>query len=146
MARVSTFLTAEELEDPYTVDYESKNAVQVDADFAWETVGRTDGPKFQVPKVGKGKQNDAKRKAPKSGGAILPQTNRVGANQDDEKPFELKGLDFAVPKGSFIAIVGRVGSGKSSILQALIGEMRKARGEVFSTWSYTVSRSNNQTR
>ena len=30
----------------------------------------------------------------------------------DEKPFELKGLDIAVPKGSFVAIVGRVGLGK----------------------------------
>jgi ABC-type transport system involved in cytochrome bd biosynthesis fused ATPase/permease subunit len=34
----------------------------------------------------------------------------------DEKPFELKGLDIAVPKGSFVAIVGRVGLGKVSQL------------------------------
>jgi hypothetical protein len=30
----------------------------------------------------------------------------------DEKPFELKRLDIAVLKGSFVAIVGRVGLGK----------------------------------
>ena len=29
-----------------------------------------------------------------------------------EKPFELKGLNLKIPKGSFVAIVGRVGSGK----------------------------------
>ena len=40
MAHVSTFLTAEQLENPYTVDHESKN---VDADFAWETVEKIDG-------------------------------------------------------------------------------------------------------
>ncbi|KAF5354262.1 hypothetical protein D9756_007067 [Leucocoprinus leucothites] len=49
---------------------------------------------------------------------------------EDEKPFELKSLRIAVPKGAFVAIVGRVGSGKSSVLQALIGEMRRTRGEV----------------
>ena len=30
----------------------------------------------------------------------------------EEKPFELKDLKFRVPKGAFVAIVGRVGSGK----------------------------------
>ncbi|KAF9527181.1 ATP-dependent bile acid permease [Crepidotus variabilis] len=49
---------------------------------------------------------------------------------EDEKPFGLKQLKFDVPKGSFVAIVGRVGSGKSSILQALIGEMKRTNGEV----------------
>ncbi|KAF9447357.1 multidrug resistance-associated ABC transporter [Macrolepiota fuliginosa MF-IS2] len=49
---------------------------------------------------------------------------------EDEKPFELKGLRMAIPRGAFVGIVGRVGSGKSSVLQALIGEMRKTRGEV----------------
>jgi ABC-type multidrug transport system ATPase subunit len=39
-------------------------------------------------------------------------------------------MSFRVRPGSFTAIVGRVGSGKSSLLQALIGEMRRTRGSV----------------
>jgi ATP-binding cassette subfamily C (CFTR/MRP) protein 1 len=32
--------------------------------------------------------------------------------KEEEKPFELKNLNLKVAKGSFIGIVGRVGSGK----------------------------------
>ena len=42
----------------------------------------------------------------------------------------LNNLSFSVKKGSCIAIVGKVGSGKSSILSALIGDMVKAGGRV----------------
>lgn len=40
--------------------------------------------------------------------------------EPDEKPFELKNLNFSVPKGSFIAIVGRIGCGKVSAIAAVI--------------------------
>jgi ATP-binding cassette subfamily C (CFTR/MRP) protein 1 len=46
------------------------------------------------------------------------------------KPFVLRDVKLRVPKGKFVAIVGRVGSGKSSLLQAMAGEMRKLKGEV----------------
>ncbi|KIM43746.1 hypothetical protein M413DRAFT_443652 [Hebeloma cylindrosporum] len=49
---------------------------------------------------------------------------------EEEPPFSLKDLKLEVPRGAFVAIVGRVGSGKSSVLQALIGEMRRTKGEV----------------
>ena len=39
MAHVFPFLTAEQLENPYTVNHESKN---VNANFAQETVGKID--------------------------------------------------------------------------------------------------------
>jgi ABC-type polysaccharide/polyol phosphate transport system ATPase subunit len=34
------------------------------------------------------------------------------SNPESEKPFELTDIALQVPKGSFVAIVGRVGSGK----------------------------------
>ena len=37
--------------------------------------------------------------------------------------FELKDVDFRVEKGSLTMIVGKIGSGKSSLIQALLGEM-----------------------
>ncbi|KAG8813820.1 hypothetical protein FRC19_002163 [Serendipita sp. 401] len=35
-----------------------------------------------------------------------------------------------IAQGQFVALVGRIGSGKSSLMNALIGEMRKTKGEV----------------
>ena len=37
---------------------------------------------------------------------------KAESEEDQEPPFELRNLMFSVPKGSFVAIVGRVGSGK----------------------------------
>ena len=39
-------------------------------------------------------------------------------------------INLNVPKGSFVAVVGRVGSGKSSLISAMLGEMNKSRGHV----------------
>lgn len=50
--------------------------------------------------------------------------------EKDEAPFALTNVSLRIPKGNFVAIVGRVGSGKSSLLQSLVGEMRKIDGEV----------------
>ncbi|KAI0826665.1 multidrug resistance-associated ABC transporter [Trametes gibbosa] len=79
---------------------------------------------------------------------VLPTTADAGENADnadgkekekdtEEEPFVLKDVKLKIPKGSFVAIVGRVGSGKSSLLQALIGEMRKTRGDC--TFSSTAA-------
>lgn len=61
----------------------------------------------------------------------------VSASQPTEKqtpdtetlvPFQVRDINMRVPRGSLVAIVGRVGSGKSSLLQGLIGEMRRVSG------------------
>ncbi|KAF8530125.1 ABC protein [Hysterangium stoloniferum] len=43
-------------------------------------------------------------------------------------PFSINNLDMEIPRGQLCAIVGPVGSGKSSILLGLIGEMRRTGG------------------
>ena len=48
----------------------------------------------------------------------------------EETLFKLKQIDFNVPRGQLLAIVGTIGSGKTSLLQGLIGGMRKAKGSV----------------
>ena len=48
----------------------------------------------------------------------------------EETLFNLKQIDFNVPRGQLIAIVGAVGSGKTSLLQGLVGDMRKTEGSV----------------
>ncbi|XP_011637000.1 multidrug resistance-associated protein 1 isoform X7 [Pogonomyrmex barbatus] len=50
-------------------------------------------------------------------------------NEDIERPI-LRNINFHVEQGQLIAIVGTVGSGKSSLLSALLGEMDKLNGRV----------------
>jgi len=37
--------------------------------------------------------------------------------------FDLKQIDLRIPKGTSVAIIGKIGSGKSSLLSAMLGEM-----------------------
>ena len=115
LGRISQFLTSEDLPEPYPIDNNLPVAIQVDADFVWETVlaGR-DGKKGKFA-------NEGRDKKPSKGERSLPMTtadlekdNLKGdvMKKDQETPFELKNLKLSVPKGAFVGIVGRVGSGK----------------------------------
>jgi len=42
----------------------------------------------------------------------------------------LTGINLEVETGKLVAIVGKVGSGKSSLLSAILGEMQKSAGTV----------------
>ncbi|CAF1344492.1 unnamed protein product [Adineta ricciae] len=48
-----------------------------------------------------------------------------------EAPLTLKNINLQIRQGSLVALVGSVGSGKSSMLSALLGEMNKTNGRVF---------------
>lgn len=78
------------------------------------------------------KERKKKRKAAKAKGIPYESDPESDGEGDGEsaRPFRFENLRLEVPRGSFVAIVGRVGSGKSSLLQAMSGEMRKLRGEV----------------
>ncbi|TEB25163.1 P-loop containing nucleoside triphosphate hydrolase protein [Coprinellus micaceus] len=45
-------------------------------------------------------------------------------------PFALSVVDLEVSRGSLVAVIGSVASGKSSLLQGLVGAMRRTSGEV----------------
>ncbi|XP_067399370.1 multidrug resistance-associated protein 1-like isoform X2 [Emydura macquarii macquarii] len=56
----------------------------------------------------------------------------IGASFRWEKtgPSILNNLNMKIPEGSLVAVVGQVGSGKSSLLSAILGEMDKFEGTV----------------
>lgn len=117
LTRISNFLSAEELEDPYILDASILNAVDVDGDFTWETAGK-------IPNDSKGdkiKKTDIDDKSNKSRSKKLDAlpthvdelvSETREKDVEEEKPFELKNLKLHVSRGSFVAIVGSVGSGK----------------------------------
>jgi ABC-type bacteriocin/lantibiotic exporter with double-glycine peptidase domain len=50
------------------------------------------------------------------------------SNKEDKPSFSLKNININIPRGQLVAIVGAVGSGKSSFLNALVGDMKKIGG------------------
>ncbi|KAJ7057792.1 ABC protein [Mycena amicta] len=81
---------------------------------------RVDGvpPPVDDGKKGKKKNKDQEKKNvdPEKGDEV------------EQEPFRLQDITMHIPRGTLTAIVGRVGAGKSSLLQGLIGEMRQCAG------------------
>ncbi|MFV0265439.1 MAG: ATP-binding cassette domain-containing protein [Kluyvera sp.] len=48
----------------------------------------------------------------------------------EQASWRLQDIELNIPHGRLVALVGSVGSGKSSILSALLGEMKKDAGKV----------------
>lgn len=61
-------------------------------------------------------------------GSIIVKNATFSWSRND--PPSLNSINFTVPEGSLIAVVGQVGCGKSSLLSALLGEMDKKEGYV----------------
>jgi ATP-binding cassette subfamily C (CFTR/MRP) protein 1 len=102
LGRLRRVLNAEtRLEESLHVEKDLKWALQVEkATFEWEESSLT--------------KADATEMQPDSNAA----------------PFRVQDITMLIQRGMLVAIVGRVGSGKSSLLMGLIGEMRKVTGSV----------------
>ena len=125
--RLSKFYLAEELDDPYLIDTDRKNAVDVDGDFTWESTAEEGKAADATPDEAAAKPDEA---ADKSFAMTKTEDEKVAGSSagekgkdkeaKDEKPaepvFQLENLKMSVPKGAFVAIVGPIGSGKVSAL------------------------------
>ena len=99
MRRIQKFLLSKELSLLKNIQ-DSEEAVKVDGSFNW----------------GNNIYDHA---------TLLEKRKSLGAKTEDKilSEFELTGLNLKVSKGKFICILGDVGSGKSSLLQAIIGDL-----------------------
>ena len=88
----------------------------VNGSFTWDAPPHDTGQKED-----KSKKNKA---------ASPEQSTDFRSDEPKEKIFTLNDINFEVPQGALVAIVGPVGTGKTSILEALIGEMRRTSGEI----------------
>jgi ABC-type transport system involved in cytochrome bd biosynthesis fused ATPase/permease subunit len=114
---------AELLDGPQEKDENLANAIEVkDAEFTWDAPPPSANEKTD-------KNTDASKKS-KSKKRPTSASTAETARSDDEKVFSLPRTNMTVPRGQLVAVVGAVGSGKSSLLLGLIGEMRKTSGTV----------------
>ncbi|KAJ8086007.1 hypothetical protein PM082_004826 [Marasmius tenuissimus] len=118
--RLYPVFEAEILEETRIVDQVLSNAIEVKAaTWSW------DAPPPEPED----------KKALKKAAAAAKKHGSRPATANEEKPaefepFKVKNVSMNIPRGQLVAVVGRVGSGKSSLLQGLIGEMRRTEGSV----------------
>lgn len=124
VCRIQEFFLAEEQGDDIKFDMALDNAIEMDrASFTWERVPLDDKKDAKMPKKG-----DAKK--PLETPDISDSSNPTSGTLTPVVPFQLKDLTFTVGRNELLAVIGTVGSGKSSLLSALAGDMRKTNGSI----------------
>ncbi|KAI9797008.1 MAG: hypothetical protein M1833_005841 [Piccolia ochrophora] len=136
IARIQDFLLAEEMEEHFLIDHERDDAIEaVKADFTWERTVTRD-PENSPALQDQGKLQSSNTHKSKKGPEDIRETknhslkDEASIDSANAEPFRLRDLDFAFKRNELVAVIGSVGSGKSSLLAALAGDMRKTAGEV----------------
>lgn len=120
---------AETIKETQTQDPSLPVAIDVvDASFTWEE------PLLDVVASTKRKSTfgGLKHKKRQNKGSLTATTPTSGAQTPKvaDRIFSMTDITMSIPRGQLCAIVGPVGSGKTSLLQGLIGEMRRTGGRV----------------
>ncbi|KAG2129053.1 ABC protein [Suillus bovinus] len=108
--------------DTLMIDRDQEPALLAkDATFEWESYVQDSCETFSSkggggPPRGKDRNVDMAKEKPTPG--------------KDAPLFQVKNVTMTISRGQLVAVVGPVGSGKSSLLQGLLGEMRKVSGHV----------------
>ena len=130
MGRIQEFLTAEEQNEDFDWDMDAKDAVSLrHADFTWERTVTRDESESSTKQLKKSKNTQKIRQHEKESETTL-QTESDASEIAKLEPFKLSDIDLSIASSELVAIIGGVGSGKSSLLAALAGDMRRIRGTV----------------
>ncbi|WEW59727.1 ATP-binding cassette transporter yor1 [Emydomyces testavorans] len=127
ICRIQEFLLAEEQKEDIKWDKTMENALEVkDASFTWERLPTDPDEEDKTSKMDK-----KRRKQRKEQSAGKENGRGTGSGtQSPAEPFRLTDLTFSVERNELLAVIGTVGSGKTSLLAALAGDMRMTGGEV----------------
>jgi ATP-binding cassette subfamily C (CFTR/MRP) protein 1 len=109
LTRMGALLNAEELIQTNVPIEDDNNAVEIkNGNFKWDAA-----PPTADEKKTKLSDKDAKLASP--------------LVEEEAKP-QLHDINLKIKKGQLVAVIGQVGSGKSSILSAILGEMKTLSG------------------
>ena len=125
--RLSEVFQAELLEKTHTVDEDLPVAIEVKgATFTWDTPP----PDEQKDKSKKHQSKFSSHLHSSKHNAKVEASANEKSLGEEEGVFQIKDVSLEIPRGMLVAVVGPVGSGKTSLLQGLIGEMRKTSGNI----------------
>ena len=135
IGRIQDFLIAEEQNEDFLWDMEGKHAVSMEhADFTWERTITQDPDKnvgLQPNKKQTKEVKDAEKAAARGSKPVdLKSGEDSSSTLTQVQPFKLHDLELSIGRNELIAVIGGVGSGKSSLLAALAGDMRRTNGSV----------------
>ncbi|KAI9335777.1 P-loop containing nucleoside triphosphate hydrolase protein [Obelidium mucronatum] len=150
VSRIQALLLSEENKFEPLLDANCESAVVVEnGDFLWEVLETEQGVGVDQSQVAFVKSDDVAAVAKSGGGggdskmllgedsnALLLQDLNV--NENDKPSLTLKGINISIPQGSLVAIVGSVGSGKSSLLSAICGQLKPAHPKASVTFNGSV--------
>ncbi|PHH81899.1 hypothetical protein CDD82_7590 [Ophiocordyceps australis] len=126
MKRIEQFLVEEEQQEQVVMMPEGDKAIELhDASFTWEKT-----PAQDASPGAKSADTVMSDKDHKTLGDTSHGDDNASSMADERAPFRLQDINLEVGRNELIAVIGTVGSGKSSLLSALAGDMRKTKGEV----------------
>ncbi|KAI0019610.1 ATP-binding cassette transporter protein YOR1-like protein [Xylariomycetidae sp. FL0641] len=123
--RIQDFMRSEEQEDGFLLEPSAKEAVEMkDASFTWERTPTQEQEK--MPSA------DAAKKSPVQNATVEESNDDTASTLvgEEREPFKLHNMNLDIGRNELVAVIGSVGSGKTSLLAALAGDMRKTSGEV----------------
>lgn len=122
---------AELLEDTHLVDPDLDVAIDVKgSSFTWDAPPPEEEAQKKKKRLSyskKSKQRSASAPASSHGHGA---DTAADAKAPEDRIFKVTDITMSIPRGALVAIVGPVGSGKTSLLQGIIGEMRQTSGTV----------------
>ncbi|KAJ7086116.1 ABC protein [Mycena belliarum] len=102
----------------FKIDPEQEFALDAkDVSFEWESVSKDRDAKTNLKSAAEMRAAEKMRDISED------------VESQEERPFRVQNIDMRIPRGTLAGVVGRVGSGKSSLMQGLIGEMKCIGGE-----------------
>ncbi|KAF9436204.1 hypothetical protein BGZ76_004588 [Entomortierella beljakovae] len=126
ICRIQEFLLSEDGINDVIADDNAEEAIAIhNGYFFWETLAKTKSPAPSIQVSAADPNSKSKN--------IDNLVYSAEQNQDF-----LKDINLKIARGSLVAVIGPVGSGKSSLLQAMVGNMSKSNGKIIrgSTVSY----------
>ncbi|KAF6841727.1 ABC transporter family protein [Colletotrichum plurivorum] len=140
LKRIQDFLLAEEQEEDVVFKPDGDYALEMhNSSFTWERTPTQESEKAVTGAGKAGKNGPVPSSPPKN--AAKPEEPMTSSGdstgdgastlvEEEREPFKLQDISFEIKRDELVAVIGSVGSGKTSLLAALAGDMRKTSGEV----------------